>query len=314
MNKKKYIVTHVNPDLDAVCAVWLIKRFWNGWEKAETLFVPAGETIDSYRKNAKDAYLYAGDLDDAEIVHVDTGMGTFDHHQNNRDTCAGRIVFESLVEAQENGTGHYNDTISIHPRHFNKVVLKRLTDHVNDMDHFREVYYPEATSDRYQFMLADILDGLNLLYNNKGSGDLQVVAHGCTSLDAIYRVLQNKAGAEQEIEGSDKIEITTSHGPAVGFETGNDAVLDIAQKQGYCIAVRKDKNKGYVRIKSLPDTQIDLTPVHNALMKEDPHATWFLHASHAMLLNGSTKNPAMKPSTLTLEQIMAVITDVFPSR
>src|SRR3989344_6531705 len=65
MNKKRYIVTHANPDLDAVCAVWLIKRFWNGWETSETMFVPAGETLASYRKKASDAYLYEGDLTDA---------------------------------------------------------------------------------------------------------------------------------------------------------------------------------------------------------------------------------------------------------
>ena len=305
-------MTHANPDLDAVCAVWLIKRFWNGWEKAETIFVPAGETLESYRKKAADAYLYEGDLDEAEIVHVDTGMGMFDHHQAHSDTCAAKIIFGSLVDAQENGTGQYNSDILIQPRHFNKEVLQRLTDEVNDIDHFRQVYYPDATADRHQFMLVDILDGLNLLYNNQGSGDVQVVAHGCTSLDAIYRVLQNKAGAEQEIEGSDKIEIITSYGRAVGFETGNDAVLDIAQKQGFCIAVRKDKHKGYVRIKSLPDKQIDLTPVYTKLKRMDTKATWFLHASHAMLLNGSTKNPNMRPSVLTLADIMGVLEEAFP--
>src|SRR3989344_6619302 len=307
MNKKRYIVTHANPDLDAVCAVWLIKRFWNGWETSETMFVPAGETPESYRKKASDAYLYEGDLTDAEIVHVDTGMGMFDHHQAHSDTCAAKIIFGSLVDAQENGTGQYNSDILIQPRHFNKEVLQRLTDEVNDIDHFRQVYYPDATADRHQFMLVDILDGLNLLYNETGNGDIQVVDHGMVALDAIYRVLQNKANAENEIASGDKLTVKTRYGKAAGFTTGNDAVLDMAQKMGYVIVVRKDPKKSYVRIKSLPEKGIDLTPVYETLKHDDPQATWFLHSSKSMVLNGSTKNPTMKPSRLGIQEIMQII-------
>jgi len=177
MDVKRYIVTHANPDLDAVSSVWLIKRFWNGWETAEPLFVPAGETIDSYKKKAEDAYKYEGDFDNAEIVHVDTGLGMFDHHQDNRDTCAARLVVDVLVEAQkmqESGdTYRTDDGIIIQPRHFQEEALRRMSDHINDIDHFRQVYYPEATDDRYQFMLVDVLDGLNLLYNTHGTGDLK---------------------------------------------------------------------------------------------------------------------------------------------
>jgi hypothetical protein len=39
----------------------------------------------------------------------------------------------------------------------------------------------------------------------------------------------------------------------------------------------------------------------------DPQATWFLHVSKKMLLNGSPKNPKMKPTKLPLNDIIEVL-------
>lgn len=286
----KLIVTHANPDLDAVTAVWLIKRFWNGWEDAELSFVPAGETIESFHQKQKKTLPTR--IAQSEVVHVDTGMGEFDHHQDNQDTCAAKLIFEKLADGFAHG------------KRFHKEALERLVHVVNDIDHFRQVYFPNPTADYYQFLLVDILDGLNLMYNESGNGDIQVVEHGMSALDGIYRVLQNKVHAEHEIEGNEKVEVKTRAGKAVGFSTGNDAVLDMAQKMGYAIVVRKDPKKGYVRIKALPEKGINLTKTYELLKKEDPDATWFLHSSKAMILNGSTKNPTMRATTLGLETIL----------
>lgn len=298
MQQKKLIVTHSNPDLDAVASIWLIKRFWSEWENAELYFVPAGETLESAAEKLNNQTI-TDKFQNYEIVHVDTGLGEFDHHQDNKNTCAAQLVFEA---------GEWNHRVRV--KRLQKEALRRLTDVVNDIDHFRQVYFPEPTADRYQFMLVDILDGLNLLYNETGNGDIQVVDHGMVALDAIYRVLQNKVNAEEEITSGEKVTVKTRYGKAAGFTTGNDAVLDMAQKTGYVIVVRKDPKKSYVRIKSLPDKNIDLTPVYEALKQNDPEATWFLHASKAMVLNGSTKNPTMKPSRLDIQEIMQIIKEI----
>ena len=42
----KTIVTHIRPDFDALIAVWLIKRYYPGFDKAGVTFVPAGETYE----------------------------------------------------------------------------------------------------------------------------------------------------------------------------------------------------------------------------------------------------------------------------
>jgi len=93
-------------------------------------------------------------------------------------------------------------------------------------------------------------------------------------------------------------------------ETPNDETVHLAQKMGYVIAVRKDPKKGYLRVKALPKEAIDLTGVYNEFKKQEPDATWFLHASHHMVLNGSSKNPDMRPTKKTLQQIIDVIVAV----
>ncbi len=99
----------------------------------------------------------------------------------------------------------------------------------------------------------------------------------------------------------------TSKGKGIGLETINDQSVKLSQKLGFAIAVRKDPRKGYVRIKARPDSGIDLTKTYEQLKKMDPSATWFLHASLKMLLNGSVKNPKMRPSTLSLSAIISVL-------
>ena len=39
----------------------------------------------------------------------------------------------------------------------------------------------------------------------------------------------------------------------------------------------------------------------------DPKATWFLHIGKKMLLNGSVKNPKMRPTKLELGDIIKVL-------
>src|SRR3990167_3735131 len=56
---------------------------------------------------------------------------------------------------QNNGSYH----------NFSEEALERLVEVVNDIDHFREVYFPNPTADFYDFNLVAILDGLKLLYS-----------------------------------------------------------------------------------------------------------------------------------------------------
>jgi len=271
----KTIVTHIGPDLDAISSIWLVKTFLSGWKEAGIAFVPAGTTLDKIPPD-----------NNPEIMHVDTGFGKFDHHQTNADTCATILVLEEV-------------------RKHRKIdeALERIVRLVNDIDHFREVFFPNPTADWWDMTIVAQIDGWRLLYPDS---PLEVVNLGMRSLDGIYKSFANKVWAEKELKGKG-IEFESKWGKSIGIETTNDEAVHLGQKMGYALVVRKDPAKGYLRIKSLPKDDIDLTQLYNRLKNEEPEATWFLHASHHMILNGSTKNPDMKPTKKTLAEIVQIL-------
>lgn len=274
----KTIVTHIGPDTDAITSVWLAKTFLPGWEEASFAFVPAGTTLGKLPPD-----------DNPEVMHVDTGFGKFDHHQTNVDTCAARLVYEEIKKTRGADAA-----------------LERLVALVNDIDHFREVFYPNPTADFWDFGLEAQIDGWRLLH---GDNPGRIVDYGMNSLDAIYKSFQNKVWAERELKEKG-VEFVTKWGKGIAVETVNDDVVHLSQKMGYVIAIRKDPKKGYLRIKCLPKDEIDLTPVYDTLKALEPEATWFLHASRHMLLNGSSKNPDMKPSQKPLPEIIEIISHI----
>ncbi len=274
----KTIVVHIGPDLDAITSIWLVKTFFPGWEEASLAFVPAGKTLGGKPPD-----------EDPDILHLDTGFGKFDHHQTDADTCAARLVYEQIKK-----DGHEEEA------------LERLVAVVNDIDHFREVFYPNPAADFWDFSLISQIDGWRLLY---ADNPIKIVDMGMDALDAIYKNFQNKIWAEKELKEKG-VEFATRWGKGMGVATVNDEVVHLGQKRGYMIMVRKDPAKGYLRIKAFPKEEIDLTALYERLKNDEPEATWFLHASRHMVLNGSSKNPDMRPTQKNLEEIIRVIEEV----
>ena len=280
----KTVVTHIAPDVDAITSVWILKRFLPGWEDAEVKFVPAGKTLNNDIVDS-----------DSDILHVDTGMGILDHHQTDEDTCAAKRCLEHIKKVN-------STKLKVHKVEDNEA-LERMVEVVNDIDHFKEVYYPNPMADYYDFGLVSILDGWKLIFLDQNE---KIMDMGLTILDGIYKNFQTKVWAEEEIKKTG-YEFKSKWGKGIAMETVNDEVLRIAQRMGYIISVRRDPKKNYVRIKAQPNSEADLSGCYNILKKKDGQATWFLHASRKMLLNGSLKNPENKPSTLTLMEIVEIL-------
>jgi hypothetical protein len=272
----KTIVTHFAPDLDGITGIWLLKTFLPEWKEAAIAFVPAGKTLHD---SASDS--------DPEVLHVDTGFGKFDHHQSAEDTCAALKVYASLGMHDE--------------------ALERLLRVVNDVDHFREVFFPNPTSDVWDLSLGSLIDGMQMTMVNNPLGMIDGVMD---CLDAAYKMFQNKVWAEKEIKEKG-IEFATKFGKSFGIETVNREAVHYGQKMGYVLVVRKDPKVGSIQIKSVPKDEIDLTALYEEVKIKDPEATWFLHASKHMLLNGSAKNPDMKPTKLTLSEVIELVKHVY---
>ncbi len=271
------IVTHMSPDLDALMSSWLILRFLPGWQEAQLAFVPAGKTLNNQPPDSMQ-----------QVIHVDTGMGKFDHHQTAEFTCASQRVFAYLNERH-----HVPDKLI--------PALERMAKFATEIDHFQEVYYPEPASDKYVFLLSETIEGLKSVYSEYA--DLAKAAFPL--FDATLQQFRNKIRAEEEV--SKGFVISTSLGKAIVLETKNEESMKVALKQGFGIVAKKDPERGYVRFKTLPDDTFDLTALYEQVKILDPQATWFLHASKHMLLNGSSKNPESVPSKLTLTQLIEII-------
>jgi hypothetical protein len=296
----RIIVAHTAPDMDAITSVWLIKKFLPGWDKASVNFVPAGDAVgrtpeqglslkDPVERNGKDL-----------LIQVDTGLGPLDHHQTSSDkVSAASLTFEFVIKEMEKNLPEMNKE--------KKEALQRMINYVVDVDHFKEVFRVDALLDYQDFSVVNILDGLKL---QKQNDDMYLVDFISKCLDALMHDFENKVWAEKEIANKG-IAFETKWGKGLGIETINDSVVKMAQLMGYVIVVRRDPRKGYVRIKAKPDGPnekgVNLTLASEKLKKMDPSATWFLHVSKKMLLNGTPKNPKMKPTKLSLNAIIEVL-------
>ncbi len=270
----KIIVTHFSPDLDAIGAIWLLRRFDKSFAEAAIEFVPIGTT---FRGEVVDG--------DPEIVHVDTGWGKFDHHQTDKNTCATKLVWEDLGIKDE--------------------ALERLVAVVNEVDNADDLLWEEGSLDRSEFFLDSVFFGWKQVYPGQ---DRSYVEWGLVCLDGVYQALKEKVAAEKLLLVGKKFK--TRWGEGIAVKTANDTVLDLGERQGYSLVVRQDPKSGHLRIYARADRNVDLTPVYEEFKKRDPEATWFLHSSKCLLLNGSRKDPAMKPTKLDLEEIVEVLEKV----
>ena len=302
----KIIVAHCSPDWDAIGSVWLLKKYLSGWDSAEVKFVPAGERLGSGKDKManREWQIENGSkviemMGEDEVIHVDTGMGALDHHQtSDKNVCAMSKTWDYVQqEIEKQGNKFSKEHLE---------AITRIVRIVVDIDHFGEVYWSNPAADYHEFSLLGLLEGLKYI---KQDQDSYYVEFGINCLNAMTARFENRIWAEKEMEEGRKFE--TRFGQGIEFETINDSVLKLAQKMGYVITVRKDPRKGYVRIKTLPAREdnkgADLTLAYEQFKKIDPDATWFLHVSKKMLLNGTPKNPKMRPTKLGLDEIIKVL-------
>ena len=297
----KVIVTHNAPDLDAVTSVWLIRKFLPGWDETQFKFVPAGSRLEKALPGEEIKHPIEK-IGQDEVIHVDTGLGPLDHHQTpDTNVCAASLTWD-FVRSQNPSFDESGGMESERVKHKEEAVNRMIRVVVDD-DHFKEVFYPNPNADYFEFLLQGIIDGVKL---QKPGDDEFCVNFAIECLDAILHNFENRVWAEEEIEKKGQ-EFTTHWGKGLGLETINDDTIKLAQKMGYIVVVRRDPRKGYVRIKAVPGSDVDLTGVCDTLKKKDSQATWFLHISKKMLRNGTIKNPKMKPTMLSLSDIINVL-------
>jgi hypothetical protein len=286
MKRRKTIVIHHAPDLDAIGGVWLFTRFLSQeFASAKVLFVNSGDSLS-------DSEIAKNKLDPNDIYHVDTGKGPLDHHtpeKSGKDICATSLVFDYIQNR--------------HLEISQDKALKSIIDFITQVDHFGEVYWPDATNARYSFMIHELIRGQELADQHSDDQQLQF---GLQCLDNAYNVLvqQHKAA---EILDSQGTVFSIRAGKCLAISSKNDDVIKLAQKRGISMVIKKDPTLGSVRIKARPDSQINLDKLYTAILAQDTIGSWYNHPSGKMLINSSRKMTAQKPTPLSLETIIDLV-------
>jgi len=275
----KKVVTHINPDLDAVTAVWLIKRFLPGWKEAEIAFCKHQSTYDGKPVDSN-----------PDILHIDASLGKLDHHQLEEAISAAKLCFD-YIKKQRKGQPF---------KELDEKALVQIIEVATDVDNARDLNWPETTTPRNNFYLHVLIAGIR----GMAGSDEEVMTFGLKGMDAVFHQIKKSIDARKELKKGVKFE--SQWGKAIAIETGNDSVLWEGEKKGYCLVIRKDSKTGGVRIYARYDTEVDLTKAYNKFKKMDPDSDWYLHQSKKLLINMASGRK-MKPTKLTLNQLIEVL-------
>lgn len=288
--QRKLIVTHHSPDLDAIGAVWFLMRFLNQeFGHAKVAFVNPGEKISVTAAEQLGFVAH-------EAVHVDTGLGEFDHHQPDRGQ---KLLSASLLV--------YQYICKRHPDLKDDRALKSIADYITEIDHFHEIYWPDPADIRYLFMIQELIKGMELSDRNSDEAILQF---GMECLDNSLYVLRQRFSAEEEIALKAE-DFHLKGGTAVAILSSNDETIKLAQKEGHILVIRKDPQLGNIRIKARPDSDLSLEKLKNKIAELDKEGSWYFHPSGKMLINGSQKHATQKASPLSLEEVVNIVKELY---
>lgn len=272
----KLIVTHLRPDLDACSSIWLIRRFYPGFSQADLGFVSAGYT---YKKQPADT--------DKNIVHVDTGMGRFDHHQFRDRSSAALRIFTYLKEHKL-------------LKRYDILALERLVELITVIDNFEEVNLENPTADIYEMLLSQIIEGLKVEH----SSDAVVVEMVLPLFDGLLAILKRKIQAERELAQGQEFRVGKVR--CLQLRSGSKEVGKLALKLGYQLVMVVDPEHGNINIRVNPNAKFNLEKVYRTIKKSEGPAKWFYHASGRLLLNGSSGHP-QPPTRLTVSQLITLL-------
>lgn len=288
------IVTHTNPDWDAITSVWLLKRYSN-LANAEIHFVNTG--------NPDLALLVLADAIVDTGKEYDPSRLRFDHHQlpgeASNNTCAARQVWEHL---------RGQDTIH----------LSILIDLILDGDTGRK----EASWSR-DLGIHALLSGYKSSYRqayNSFAPDSDIMAWGFGVLDILDVRLKEQIKIKTELaekviyKSKDGLVWAIKYGSAgssfAAFEEGARLVvfegepLEVEGGLTYPIGIMRsgewnEPHTGNL-VKYLLEKPIDQT------IKEEL-STWFLHPAGFFSGRGTAKAPVFKQVSIDLAQLALLV-------
>lgn len=215
---------------------------------------------------------------DPATVHVDTGGGRFDHHRCNDCTLSASELVRRVVAPDD-------------------PVLARLVDHVTRLDH------ATCPGGDVFFNINDLIAGYNALFPNRPH---HVARAMLANFDAWYEHEARQLRLERAF--ARRLEFPTRWGLGIAMQSDDGGSSRLAYGHGAVLYVYRD-GRGYMGIAAQSRSNVDLQPVYSDLKRVDPVGDWYLHPSHRMLLCGTSKAPPRHLSQLSLEELVAVLSE-----
>lgn len=265
----KILVTHINPHLDDIAAIWLFKKFNPDFKEAKLEFLKATSGTVTWEGKPVD--------ENPDVVHFGIGKGKFDEHKGDVDECATSLVWKEVEQK-------VSDNIE-------KLALQRIVEWVTLEDTGRLPIGPFDEFSVPAFIRPD---------DSSKQGSTKAVEMGSEILDRILNVVKNTEQAK--VDWKERIEFDSKFGKSFAIKS-NAVDRNFCKEQGGDLFLMYDPKSGFVQYFT-PSFEIDLEPIYQKVKQLDPQADWFLHHSHHMVICGSGTAPDSKPTKLSFEQLI----------
>lgn len=274
----KLLVTHVNPHLDDICAVWLFRRLHPDFSAAEVRFINlssnGGETI--------------GQVDaDPDIAHLGVGRGKFDEHRGLTGETSTTLVWKEL------GRLGYQPKKDIE-----KTAFERIVNFVFLEDTGRLIGEP-----RREFSVPAVLFGARSVPDYDSQKILEL---GEKILEALLVYNRQQAMFERDWESRIEFKTPWGKGAAVETEFGSKPFV---YRQGFTVAVFHNAKRGWYDITAPAESAVDFTDVYNKLAEKEP-GLWYLHHGKKMLLTGGPVAPKVPASKIATGEIIDLLQQI----
>lgn len=295
------IVTHQNPDLDAITGVWLLKKFGYMAEQ-DIRFVNTGNPDPQLLASAS-AVIDTGKVYDPKVFR-------FDHHHLSgnaaNETCATKQVYEHLR------TCRVTKPID-HLRSLIDIVFAGATGR------------PEANASRGLGLHA-IFSGWKAWWSEQNPGerlsDQVALAYGFGLLDVLEVRLRKQAGAKAELAektvylSDDGLVRAIKHGSSgstfAAYEEGARLVLfegepiEVEGGTTYPVGIMRAGEWQEPHVGELvQEVMADLDNNDNGINAE--FENWFCHSAGFFAGRGTAKAPVFEPVTIDLGQLAKII-------
>lgn len=260
------LITHINPHLDDIFAIWLLKKYDPKYVGFEVDFISA--THDVVHEETEDK------------VFVGTGGGKFDEHKEGLATCAGSLVFDYLRNENKLPA--------------DEITVKALKEMVEWNKKIDTGTIPIEAYD--EFSVPAFIRSKD---NNKDTS-LKDVNLGSEILDRILEMQKRKQQSLKDWQN--RVEFETKFGKSYAVKSETIDRPFCKRMGGNLFLLVNPKYNGVQFF--TPSHTIDLESIYKKVKELDSEADWYLHQSHHMVLCGSSAAPQAKPTKLNFQQLI----------